>query len=32
VTGEAFEGTSEMGSRTATLTGTRTSGPSGGER
>jgi imidazolonepropionase-like amidohydrolase len=32
VTGDAFEGTSEMGSRSATLTGTRTSGPSGGGR
>ncbi|HJQ97462.1 MAG TPA: amidohydrolase family protein, partial [Candidatus Polarisedimenticolaceae bacterium] len=32
ITGDAFEGTSEMGSRTATLTGTRTSGPSGGGR
>jgi imidazolonepropionase-like amidohydrolase len=32
ITGDAFEGTSEMGSRSATLTGTRTSGPSGGGR
>jgi hypothetical protein len=30
ITGETFEGTSEMGSRSATLTGTRTSGPGGG--
>jgi imidazolonepropionase-like amidohydrolase len=32
ITGDAFEGTSEMGSRSATLNGTRTSGPSGGGR
>jgi hypothetical protein len=32
ITGDAFEGTSEMGSRSATLTGTRTSGPGGGGR
>ena len=32
ITGDAFEGTSEMGSRSATLNGTRTSGPKGGGR
>ena len=30
ITGDTFEGTSEMGSRSATLTGTRTAGPGGG--